>query len=75
MFTEVEKALEWVMSRHGHSHDPEDMKKFLASVGSPQNTFGTVHTAGTNGKGSFVNYLSDILISQGKRRACLLHPT
>lgn len=74
MFTEVEKALEWVMSRHGHSHDPEDMKKFLASVGSPQNTFGTVHTAGTNGKGSFVNYLSDILISQGKKTGMFTSP-
>ncbi len=74
MFTEVDKALEWVMSRHGHSHDPEEMKQFLASAGSPQNTFGTVHAAGTNGKGSFVNYLSDILISQGKKTGMFTSP-
>ena len=74
MFTEVDQALEWVMSRHGHSHDPEEMKQFLAEAGSPQNTFGTVHAAGTNGKGSFVNYLSDILISQGRKTGMFTSP-
>lgn len=74
MFTEVDQALEWVMSRHGHSHDPEEMKQILAEAGSPQNTFGTVHAAGTNGKGSFVNYLSDILISQGRKTGMFTSP-
>ena len=74
MFTEVDQALEWVMSRHGHSHDPEEMKQILAAAGSPQNTFGTVHAAGTNGKGSFVNYLSDILISQGRKTGMFTSP-
>ena len=74
MFTEVDQALEWVMSRHGHSHDPEEMKQILAEAGSPQNTFGTVYAAGTNGKGSFVNYLSDILISQGRKTGMFTSP-
>ena len=39
MFTEVDQALEWVMSRHGHSHDPEEMKQILDKVSDIEDGF------------------------------------
>lgn len=74
MFTDINIALEWVMSRRGHTHDPEGMKKILAEAGDPQKYFDCVHVTGTNGKGSFVNYLSDMLAVSGKKTGMFTSP-
>ena len=74
MFTEINEAMEWVMSRRGHAHDPEGMKRILAEAGNPQKYFDCVHAAGTNGKGSFVNYLSDMLRASGKKTGMFTSP-
>ena len=74
MFTEINEAMEWVMSRRGHAHDPEGMKSILAEAGNPQKYFDCIHVAGTNGKGSFVNYLSDMLKASGKKTGMFTSP-
>lgn len=41
------------------------MRKFLELLGNPQRKLKAIHVAGTNGKGSTVAYLRDLLMSQG----------
>lgn len=41
------------------------MQKFLKLLGDPQKELKAIHVAGTNGKGSTVAYLRDLLMSQG----------
>jgi len=41
------------------------MRKFMALLGDPQKDLSAIHVAGTNGKGSTVAYLRDLLMSQG----------
>lgn len=41
------------------------MRKFLELLGDPQKNISAIHVAGTNGKGSTVAYLRDLLMSQG----------
>jgi len=55
----------WVMKRKRERHGPSRLKKLLESYGSPQDSLQVIHIAGTNGKGSTCQYLSDILVSQG----------
>lgn len=41
------------------------IQEFLASIGNPQNEIKTVHIAGTNGKGSTLQFLRTILMEAG----------
>jgi dihydrofolate synthase / folylpolyglutamate synthase len=41
------------------------IQDFLASIGNPQNEIKTVHIAGTNGKGSTLQFLRSILMEAG----------
>ncbi len=42
-------------------HSVEETSKFLEFLGSPDRNMKIIHVAGTNGKGSVCNYLSEIL--------------
>lgn len=44
---------------------PEHTKLFLQYLGHPEQTFQTIHVAGTNGKGSVCAYLDAMLRAQG----------
>ncbi|WP_155830017.1 bifunctional folylpolyglutamate synthase/dihydrofolate synthase [Butyrivibrio sp. AC2005] len=46
-------------------HSVEDTRKFLEYIGSPDLKMHIIHVAGTNGKGSVCNYLSEILRQAG----------
>ena len=46
-------------------HSVEDTRKFLEYLGSPDRKMHIIHVAGTNGKGSVCNYLSEILRQAG----------
>lgn len=41
------------------------MHRFLEMLGDPQQNISAIHVAGTNGKGSTVAYLRDLLMTQG----------
>ena len=43
----------------------QNMKDFAAALGNPQDTYRTIHVAGTNGKGSVCNMLASVLRSAG----------
>ncbi|WP_049945987.1 bifunctional folylpolyglutamate synthase/dihydrofolate synthase [Butyrivibrio sp. LC3010] len=46
-------------------HSVEETRKFLEYLGSPDLKMRIIHVAGTNGKGSVCNYLSEILRQAG----------
>ncbi len=56
--------------RFGFDH----FKRMMAELGNPQNDIRCVHVAGTNGKGSTVNYLRSILQSAGYRIGSFTSP-
>ncbi len=74
MFTDINEALEWVMSRHSRGHEPAYFLEVLHAAGDPQDKIRTVHVAGTNGKGSFVNYLADICSAAGLKTGTYTSP-
>ncbi len=64
MFTCIEEALDWVMKRRKEDTSFFDHVRNMKELGDPQDDFPMVHVAGTNGKGSTVAYLRDLLMSQ-----------
>ena len=65
MFNNIDDAINWIQNRRNTGHTFDNFKKLCVSIGNPQNDFYTIHVAGTNGKGSTVAYLRDLLMSQG----------
>lgn len=57
------EVVENIESRMGQFKSSGNMRirKFLESVGSPHKKLKVIHVAGTNGKGSTVNFLKDVL--------------
>jgi dihydrofolate synthase/folylpolyglutamate synthase len=62
------EAVEEVTSRHSNRKDParESTKKTLELLHHPEDDYKVVLVGGTNGKGSVVEMLSEILLHQGK---------
>ena len=61
----VKRDVEWVMARRSRSHGLLPIRTVLEKYGNPQDRMKVIQVAGTNGKGSTVNYLRDILMSLG----------
>ena len=74
MFETIDEALEWLMNRRNNNSSFEHFKKVCKDLGNPQDRIKTVHVAGTDGKGSTVNYLSDLLMSQGFKVGTMTSP-
>lgn len=55
-------------------NSPEHTKDFLALLGSPQDSFATIHVAGSNGKGSVCKFLNEMLLKSGKRIGLFTSP-
>lgn len=49
-------------------------KDFLALLGSPQDSFTTIHVAGSNGKGSVCKFLNEMLLLTGKKVGLFTSP-
>ncbi|MBR2668258.1 MAG: bifunctional folylpolyglutamate synthase/dihydrofolate synthase [Solobacterium sp.] len=64
-FNTVLEAEEWIMSRRNREHGFAHFQEAMEAAGNPQNTLHAIHVAGTNGKGSTTNYISDMLIACG----------
>ena len=62
------------MERRNTRRTFDDFKKICQSLGDPQNDFYTIHVAGTDGKGSTVSYLCDLLMSQGYKVGTFTSP-
>lgn len=63
MFKTYQEAEQFVTTRRKSTrkHSFEDFCVLLEKLGNPQDSFKSIHVAGTNGKGSTSNYISDIL--------------
>ena len=67
MFTNIEDAINWIESikRFGDKYDLSRMELVCNILGNPENDLTVIHIAGTNGKGSTVSYLKNILLTKG----------
>lgn len=67
MVENYDEALSFIHGRtkFKKSNHLNRMQKFLELLGDPQREISAIHVAGTNGKGSTVAYLRDLLMSQG----------
>ncbi|MBQ6126516.1 MAG: bifunctional folylpolyglutamate synthase/dihydrofolate synthase [Erysipelotrichaceae bacterium] len=74
MFTDIEEAISWITSIRNKDYSFENFKQLCEELENPQDGFYTVHIAGTDGKGSTVNYLRALLMSQGFRVGTFTSP-
>ena len=58
----------------GSSYGIERMLEFTQRLGNPQNSFPSIHVAGTNGKGSVCSMLSSIYIENGYKVGMFTSP-
>ena len=67
MKTKITNAIEWIHSRLPFGTRPglERVQALLALVDHPEASVPTIHIAGTNGKGSTVNYLMEMIKETG----------
>ena len=74
MFNNIDEALNWVMNRR-RKHSPFiHFKNVMNKINNPQNEFKVIHVGGTNGKGSTVTFLRDLLMSLGYKVGTLQSP-
>ena len=71
---EVEK---WLHSRIGLNFRSGlgRMQRAVDLLGNPEQTYPIIHVTGTNGKGSTIAFMRELLLPMGKRLAPLLRPT
>ncbi|QBP40754.1 bifunctional folylpolyglutamate synthase/dihydrofolate synthase [Paenisporosarcina antarctica] len=68
MFTSVDKVIEYIYSMDQKTERNGRLSRItaiLASLGNPHKGFRSIHIAGSNGKGSTLNALKEILIAEG----------
>ncbi|MFW5841982.1 MAG: bifunctional folylpolyglutamate synthase/dihydrofolate synthase [Bacillota bacterium] len=67
MFNSLKDAQAWIESvyRFSDKYDLSRMQQASAMLGNPENHFKSIHVGGTNGKGSTVTFLKNILIEAG----------
>lgn len=62
MFTNIDECIDFIQSQHRTSSKSLDhMKKLCNAYSNPEKGIKFIHVAGTNGKGSIVSYLREIL--------------
>lgn len=64
----------YALGRFGIKPGLERINRLLEALGNPQDSFTTVHVAGTNGKGSTASFLSSILSAGGYRTGLFTSP-
>ncbi|HAQ56994.1 MAG TPA: bifunctional folylpolyglutamate synthase/dihydrofolate synthase [Acholeplasmatales bacterium] len=76
MFTNFDDAVAWIENsrRFGEKTDLTRMRDCCRRLGDPQDSFKSIHVAGTNGKGSTANYLKNILHAAGYKTGVYTSP-
>lgn len=74
MFTNIDEAITWIISRRNNNYSFEHFKNVCVSLNNPQNNLKQIHVAGTNGKGSTVTFLMSLLVSQGYKVGTFTSP-
>ncbi|MFW5842109.1 MAG: bifunctional folylpolyglutamate synthase/dihydrofolate synthase [Bacillota bacterium] len=67
MFKTLDNAQAWIESiyRFSDKYDLSRMQRASAMLGNPEKQFKSIHVGGTNGKGSTVTFLKNILLEAG----------
>lgn len=74
MFTNIDEAISWIISRRNENSTFEHFKYVCGLLDNPQNDFYTIHVAGTDGKGSTVTFIRDLLMAHGYKVGTLQSP-
>lgn len=74
LFSNIDDAIAFVCARRKVKHGLEVFKKIMADLGNPQDSYASIHVAGTNGKGSVTWYLKDILEHSGYKCGTFTSP-
>lgn len=77
MYTTIEECTDFIFSLKATSHKGEPlvaMREILSYVGNPHEKIKTVHLAGSNGKGSTLNALREMLDIAGYRVGAFVSP-
>jgi len=64
VFTNIQEVIDYIDQRHGRT-DFNKVKALFAKYHNFQDQLNCIHVAGTNGKGSTVDYIAHILIDAG----------
>ena len=72
----MEEAVNFLydIPRFTTKNSPQHTKEFLQLLGAPQDSFATIHVAGSNGKGSVCKFLYEMLLKSGKRCGLFTSP-
>lgn len=73
MFTDIKDAIAYIESKR-NKRTVDELRETLNSVNIPMKQKNMIHIAGTNGKGSTVNYLRAILNAHGYRVGTFTSP-
>ena len=73
-YTDAQTAVAAIEARRRHKKDLPAYRTFLAEVCPAAFDLPIIHVAGTNGKGSTVNYLRSLLQQKGLRVGTLTSP-
>lgn len=65
MFKAIEEAIDFVQNRPRGEIKFDVFKSVCNKLGNPQNGFKYIHVTGTNGKGSTITFLRDLLMAHG----------
>ena len=74
MFENISQAIDWITKRRNNNYSFSHFKDVCDEIGNPQDKLKVIHVAGTDGKGSTVKYLSDLLISHGYKVGTFTSP-
>ncbi len=75
-FTKYNDCVEYLfgLERAGVKYDLINIKSILKFLNNPQNSFKSIHIAGTNGKGSVASIINSILIEKGFKTGLYTSP-
>lgn len=75
-FQTLKQANDYIneIPRFTSKHTMDHTKRFMEILGNPQETFETIHVAGSNGKGSTCAMISSALIEAGKKTGLFISP-
>lgn len=76
MITNYKEAMEWLYNqpRGKNRKNLDDIKVILKELGNPHLSAKIIHVAGTNGKGSTISFLQNILMAHHKKVAVFTSP-
>lgn len=74
MLKNIDEALEWIINRKRNNHPFSSFKRVNENLGNMADKLKIIHVAGTNGKGSTVTMLRDLLINNGYKVGTVQSP-